>query len=137
MSCLRLLLRVLSWPWKFDYLIKWAVDIKSKATRLLTEYYNTLIKKTQGWQSIESIGLLFILLNLSVSIGMPHSQYSENPLLQPSWVQAKGKQQLKFAEPLCHNTRCNFNKVENPHNGPSALLVLKSNWFPINNCPCK
>ena len=29
------------------------------------------------------------------------------------------------------------NKVENPHNGPSALLVLKSNWFPINNGPCK
>ena len=22
-----------------------------------------------------------------------------------------------------------LNKVENPHNGPSALLVLKSNWF--------
>ena len=30
-----------------------------------------------------------------------------------------------------------LNKVENPHNGPSALLVLKSNWFPINNGPCK
>ena len=27
------------------------------------------------------------------------------------------------------------NKVENPHNGPSALLVLNSNWFPINNSP--
>ena len=22
-----------------------------------------------------------------------------------------------------------FNKVENPHNGPSAILVLKGNWF--------